>query len=78
MVFNDVANTNCRDHSVKDEADASDDGRWHGADDFCHFWNKAKYHCIACRNADNLWIMNATELKDTGVLSVGGVCRTTD
>ena len=71
-VLDNVTNTDCGNHSVKDETYAADDGSRHGADDACELGHEAEHYCVDSRDSDDRRIKYPGKLQDTGILAV---CR---
>ena len=78
MVLNNIADTDRRDHSVKDEADPSDDGCRKRVDQACELGLKAQNDRIDRCKPDDARIIHAGEHQDARVLSVGRIRRSSE
>ena len=78
MVLNNIADTDRRDHSVKDEADPSDDGCRKCVDQACELGLKAQNDRIDRCEPDDARIIHAGEHQDARVLSVGRIRRSAE
>ena len=74
LVLNDVADTDCGDHTVEDQGDAADGRGGHCCYEGRELRAEGEDYRKACRDADNAGIVDLAESEDAGVLAVGSVC----
>ena len=60
FIFYDITHTNCGNHSVKHEADSTNNCAWHGTDNSGYFWNKTDDNCKHGSNTDNSRVIDFT------------------
>ena len=74
-VLDEVADSDSGDHAIEDEADATNGGCGHEADEACELRTEAEDDGEDGGEADDGGVEDAGEVEDAGVLAIGGVGR---
>ena len=75
LILNDIADTDCGDHTVEDEGYAADGCGGHCGDEGCKLRAEGEEYRKNCGYADYTGVINSGQSQNAGVLAVGGVCR---
>ena len=75
LMFNEVADADSGNHTVEDERDTADGGRWESRNDRGKFWAEGEDNRENCRDTNDARIVNFRERKNARVLPVSRVRR---
>ena len=78
MGLNQVPDSDCGNHSVKDQRNAADCCGGHYLNDCCEFRAEGKHCRNDCCQTNDCRIKNLGQCQNTGVLTIGCVCRSSE